>query len=66
MHGFLGPNGSGKVTTIRELLGLVSADPGVEEIRLLDRPVPEGLADAIGPSALWLRRRCSSPGSPPG
>jgi ABC-2 type transport system ATP-binding protein len=47
VHGFLGPNGSGKTTTIRVLLGLVSSD-GDGEIRLLDRPVPEGLPDVIG------------------
>lgn len=28
VHGFLGPNGSGKTTTIRVLLGLVHADAG--------------------------------------
>ena len=48
VHGFLGPNGSGKTTTIRVLLGLVSADAGGGEIRLLDQPVPAGLPDVIG------------------
>ncbi len=33
VHGFLGPNGSGKTTTIRVLLGLLQADAG--EISLL-------------------------------
>jgi ABC-2 type transport system ATP-binding protein len=33
VHGFLGPNGSGKTTTIRVLLGLLRADSG--EARLL-------------------------------
>jgi ABC-2 type transport system ATP-binding protein len=35
VHGFLGPNGSGKTTTIRILLGLLRPDGG--SVRLLDR-----------------------------
>ena len=35
VHGFLGPNGSGKTTTIRVLLGLLRADSG--EIELLGK-----------------------------
>ncbi len=46
VHGFLGPNGSGKTTTIRALLGLVRVDSGT--MRLLDRPVPEELPGVIG------------------
>lgn len=46
VHGFLGPNGSGKTTTLRTLLGLVRADGG--SVRLLGRPVPGDLADVIG------------------
>jgi ABC-type multidrug transport system ATPase subunit len=46
VYGFLGPNGSGKTTTIRMLLGLVSATAG--EIRLLGRPMPSG-AGAVLP-----------------
>ena len=46
VHGFLGPNGSGKTTTIRTLLGLVRADEG--QLRLLGQPVPEALPQVIG------------------
>ncbi|WP_240615025.1 ABC transporter ATP-binding protein [Arthrobacter ruber] len=39
VFGFLGPNGSGKTTTIRMLLGLAAASSG--EIRLLDGAMPK-------------------------
>ena len=45
VHGFLGPNGSGKTTTLRILLGLVHADVG--SVRLLGNPVPEALPAAV-------------------
>jgi ABC-2 type transport system ATP-binding protein len=45
VFGFLGPNGSGKTTTIRCVLGLVRPTRG--RMRLLDRPVPGELHDAI-------------------
>ena len=41
VHGFLGPNGSGKTTTIRMLLGLASASAG--SMQLLGEPVPRRL-----------------------
>src|SRR4051794_8770340 len=46
VHGFLGPNGSGKTTTIRMLLGLIKADSG--EMAVFDQPVPERLGEVIG------------------
>ena len=46
VHGFLGPNGSGKTTTIRILLGLVRADAGT--LHLLGQPVPQALPEVIG------------------
>jgi ABC-2 type transport system ATP-binding protein len=45
VFGFLGPNGSGKTTTIRCLLGLVRPTSG--DLRLLGQPVPAGLPTAI-------------------
>jgi ABC-2 type transport system ATP-binding protein len=41
VHGFLGPNGSGKTTTLRALVGLVATDAGTA--RLLGQPVPVAL-----------------------
>ncbi|HEY3262249.1 MAG TPA: ATP-binding cassette domain-containing protein [Pseudonocardiaceae bacterium] len=49
VHGFLGPNGSGKTTTLRTLLGLVRADAG--RMLLLGREVPSalpGVVDEVG------------------
>ncbi len=40
LFGFLGPNGSGKTTTVRMLLGLVFATSG--RIELLGQPMPAG------------------------
>jgi ABC-2 type transport system ATP-binding protein len=45
VHGFLGPNGSGKTTTIRMLLGLVGSDGG--DLRLFGRSVPHALPEVI-------------------
>jgi ABC-2 type transport system ATP-binding protein len=56
-YGFLGPNGSGKTTVIRMLLGLVFATSG--EIEMLGKPVPRRVREVLpkvgamveGPSA---------------
>jgi ABC-2 type transport system ATP-binding protein len=45
VHGFLGPNGSGKTTTLRILLGLVRPDAG--DVRLLGHRVPDDLPAAM-------------------
>lgn len=45
IHGFLGPNGSGKTTTIRMLLGLARANGG--SMKLFGRPVPHELPAVI-------------------
>jgi ABC-type multidrug transport system ATPase subunit len=44
-YGFLGPNGSGKTTTVRMLLGLIFATSGSAEV--MDRPVPHGLKETL-------------------
>ncbi|HWJ08604.1 MAG TPA: ABC transporter ATP-binding protein [Nocardioides sp.] len=46
VHGFLGPNGSGKTTTIRMLLGLARPTSGT--MRLFGEPVPARLPQVIG------------------
>ncbi|MDI1465824.1 ABC transporter ATP-binding protein [Catellatospora sp. KI3] len=46
VHGFLGPNGSGKTTTLRTLLGLIRPDSG--DMRLLGHSVPKALPQVIG------------------
>ena len=45
VFGFLGPNGSGKTTTIRLLLGLAAATSG--EIRMLGEPMPTALRSVL-------------------
>ncbi|MET1043103.1 MAG: ATP-binding cassette domain-containing protein [Microbacteriaceae bacterium] len=45
VFGFLGPNGSGKTTTIRMLLGLAAASDG--DMRVLGEPMPRALAAVL-------------------
>jgi ABC-type multidrug transport system ATPase subunit len=49
VHGFLGPNGSGKTTTIRMLLGLARPDSGTIEVfgRAVPRELP-AVIDRVG------------------
>jgi len=46
VHGFLGPNGSGKTTTLRTLLGLIRADGG--RMRVLGEELPKALPKVVG------------------
>ena len=46
VHGFLGPNGSGKTTTLRTLLGLIKPNGG--RMTILGRDVPEHLNEVAG------------------
>src|SRR4029450_2496715 len=43
VHGFLGPNGSGKTTTLRTLLGLIRPNGG--RMTLLGQDVPKRLPE---------------------
>jgi ABC-2 type transport system ATP-binding protein len=45
VHGFLGPNGSGKTTTLRVLTGLIHSDAGSVEI--LGHSVPDRLPEVV-------------------
>jgi ABC-type multidrug transport system ATPase subunit len=45
VHGFLGPNGSGKTTTIRMLLGLATPDEG--QISVLGLALPDMLPEVL-------------------
>ncbi len=45
VYGFLGPNGSGKTTTVRMLLGLVLPTSGTVEV--LGRPMPRAAAEVL-------------------
>jgi ABC-2 type transport system ATP-binding protein len=46
VHGFLGPNGSGKTTTLRTLLGLIKPNGG--RMAILGREVPAHLPEVAG------------------
>lgn len=46
VHGFLGPNGSGKTTTLRTLLGLIRPNAG--RMAILGREVPDALPEVAG------------------
>ena len=60
VHGFLGPNGSGKTSTIRMLLGL--ARPTAGEARVLGEPVPRRLPKVIGRVGAVVDQPSFSPG----
>ena len=59
VHGFLGPNGSGKTTTIRMLLGLARASAGT--MRVFGQPVPSCCRRWSTGSERWSRTRSSPP-----
>jgi ABC-2 type transport system ATP-binding protein len=60
VHGFLGPNGSGKTSTIRMLLGLTRATSG--RMSLFGRPVPERQPEVMGRIGAVVESPKFSPG----
>jgi ABC-2 type transport system ATP-binding protein len=46
IYGFIGPNGSGKTTTIRMMMNIILPDVG--SIRILDRPSSSAARDQVG------------------
>jgi ABC-type multidrug transport system ATPase subunit len=59
VHGFLGPNGSGKTTTIRMLLGLSEPDSG--EVKVLDQALPDRLPEVLSRVGAVVERPQFSP-----
>ena len=55
VFGFLGPNGSGKTTTIRMLLGLAAASAGT--VSVLGMPMPHGCRRCCRGWVRWWRGR---------
>jgi len=60
VHGFLGPNGSGKTTPIRMLLGLARASGG--EMRLFGKEVPRLLPEVMGRTGAIVEQPKFMPG----
>jgi ABC-2 type transport system ATP-binding protein len=48
VYGFIGPNGSGKTTTLRMVTGIIYADPGSGSIRVLGDEVIGAARDRVG------------------
>ena len=46
VHGFIGPNGSGKTTTLRMVMSILRPDSG--EVRVLDQADPPAAKDRVG------------------
>jgi len=57
IHGFIGPNGSGKTTTLRMVMSIFRPDTG--EVRVLDQPNPPAAKDRVGylPEARGLYKK---------
>ena len=53
VYGFLGPNGSGKTTTIRMLLGLISPTAG--QVTMLGQSMPTEATPVLRRVGAWSR-----------
>lgn len=47
VYGFIGPNGSGKTTTLRMIMGIIYPDTGSGAIRVLDEAVLGSVSDHV-------------------
>ena len=47
VYGFIGPNGSGKTTTLRMTMGIIYPDAGSGAIRVLEEPVLGSVSDRV-------------------
>jgi ABC-2 type transport system ATP-binding protein len=48
IYGFIGPNGSGKTTTLRMIMRIYHPDPGAGHIRVLGNSSPTAASDQVG------------------
>lgn len=47
VYGFIGPNGSGKTTTLRMIMGIIYPDSGSGSMRVLGEPVTGSVSDRV-------------------
>jgi ABC-2 type transport system ATP-binding protein len=48
VYGFIGPNGSGKTTTLRMIMGIIYPDPGSGSMLVMSKPVSRAANDNVG------------------
>ncbi|HUU85912.1 MAG TPA: ATP-binding cassette domain-containing protein [Phycisphaerae bacterium] len=48
VYGFIGPNGSGKTTSLRMIMGIIYPDPGSGSMQVLGKPVSRAANDRVG------------------